>query len=72
MNCTGKETSLEHCVKGKWGRPVRSCKPAYVLCYQNSMYTALLPITAHAPISASQFGDLQFNKHTFTFAFWFM
>ena len=35
MNCTGKEKSLDECVIKPWGHPVRSCKPAYVLCYQN-------------------------------------
>lgn len=41
MNCTGTEKSLEYCVKGQWGRPVRSCKPAYALCYKKSMHKFL-------------------------------
>ena len=37
MNCTGTEKTLEDCVKEPWGQPVRSCKPAYALCYQTGM-----------------------------------
>ncbi|XP_060571753.1 deleted in malignant brain tumors 1 protein-like isoform X2 [Ruditapes philippinarum] len=41
MNCTGTEKSLEQCAKGPWGQPVRSCKPAYALCYQKGISVAL-------------------------------
>lgn len=41
MNCTGTEKSLEECAKGPWGRPVRSCKPAYALCYSKGISVSL-------------------------------
>ena len=43
MNCTGKEKSLEQCAKKPWGRPVRSCKPAFALCFKIGVFSFLIP-----------------------------
>lgn len=42
LNCNGNETSLAQCITDDWGKPIYTCKPAYVLCYkQGRMHAAL-------------------------------